>query len=426
MPRNNFILMLLSWLIAIVALAFLSNKAGHLMARAGLFRNAGDAPRITKTDGNARTRPSASRAQAARPGQVETVMKKLMLLSNNSADLESDWDGHAAIDRLLERLTAGELSELYDRLDGSGDFVISMMSRKVGARWAAMDPEGAVKAALAKSKTYGRFYAVSILSDWAADHPQEALVWLDAEGGDDPALEKAKETCRFNLLLEMAERDFTLAKDEVTKMDEKISAGILHNWGYMHVTDPAMRGKLIEYVKSTGRPGDFAALNDGLVKAWPDNDPLGLMNHLQELQEYLESDAVPAAARSETDAAAVGVAIRREYHDAALEWWMGRYSQSRETPQPLREAMRYWTGHSPEVAVQWLAEQPESPQRDALSALAVPVFFGKGQFPKAAEIIERINDPALRQAGIERLDLLWGGADPTAASAWKKSRAGGH
>ena len=101
---------------------------------------------------------------------------------------------------------------------------------------------------------------------------------------------------------------------------------------------------------------------------------------------------------------------------------MGRHAQSGETPEALRHAIHRWGTYKPDVAAQWLAEQPESPQKDALSAAAAPAFMKKERFPQAAEIIGGINDPALRQLGIERLEILWKEADPAAAKAWKEGR----
>ena len=104
---------------------------------------------------------------------------------------------------------------------------------------------------------------------------------------------------------------------------------------------------------------------------------------------------------------------------------MARYSQSAEAPKPLREAMNTWSRQKPEVAAQWLAAQPESPQRDALSGAAVSGFIGKNNFPKAAEIIELISDSELRQPAVERLEILWKEADPAAAKAWKDLKSDG-
>jgi hypothetical protein len=330
-----------------------------------------------------------------------------------------DWEAKSAIHRVLADLSPEDLGEIYARLTpqdepgGTHD-----LGRMVGARWAASDPDAAIKAAFAKSRMRGEFFASVIIREWSADHPREALEWLNTTELD-PRLAKRKDELKGNIVAGLSQRDFTLAKEELAKLGDKEAKDVIERWGHANVIDAAMREKLIDYAKSTGNPADFAALNRGLVSEWPQNDPLGLMNHLQDLQAYLESDAVPISSQPEADAAAVGIAIRREYHDAALEWWMGRYSQSNQAPEPLREAISKWCGEKPDVALQWLESQPESPQRDALSAAAAPVLLGKGNFAKAAEIIESINDAGLRQLGTERLEILWKEKDPGAAAAWK-------
>ena len=430
MSRNKrSLLMALVWLAAVAAIGFLGNRAGHVMARAGYFRDAAQGPQTAAatrgTDGSGKPQRQRTQAVPARVGAVDAAMEKLRLVSRNYGDVLLDWETQGAISGILEDLSTQELAELFARLETEDDTGgMNDVAKMVGVRWAASDPDAAIHAALAKSKTRGEYFALSIFRDWAADHTREALAWLDTAELD-PRLQERKDDMRAGIVQGMAERDFTLAKEELAKLGEKSAREVMQSWGVNYVEDAAMREKLIEYAKSTGRPADFAAMNGGLVRAWPENDPLGLMNHLQDLQDYLESDAVPAAARPEVDAAAVGIAIQREYHEAALEWWMARYSQSSEAPKPLREAMNTWSRQKPEVAAQWLAAQPESPQRDALSGAAVSGFIGKNNFPKAAEIIELISDSELRQPAVERLEILWKEADPAAAKEWKDLKSDG-
>ena len=425
MLRNNrFLRGPLPWLIAIALLGFLGNRAGHLIARAGYFRVTDDGERTAVQGGGGRdhpARPQRVSSAPARRGAVDAALEKLHEISRNSPGIYVDWEAQAAIQRVLAELTPEELGELYARLDGQDETGgLDDLSRLVGARWAASDPDAAIKAALAKSKMRGEHYAIGIFREWAADHPREALAWLDAAEMD-PRMAKRKDEMRGGIVSGLVERDFALAKEEFAKLDTATADDVMNYWGISYVVDAAMREKLIEYAKSTGRPGDFAALNQGLVREWPENDPLGLLHHLEDLRDYLESDAVPAGSRPETDAAAVGIAIQREYHDAAMEWWMGRYSQSAETPQTLREAMRTWSRQKPDVTLQWLAAQPDSPQRDVLGAVAMAAYLEASQFPRAAAMMESIHDPGLRQAGMERLEMLWTEQDPAAAEAWKNT-----
>ena len=109
----------------------------------------------------------------------------------------------------------------------------------------------------------------------------------------------------------------------------------------------------------------------------------------------------------------------REYTGPALEWWMERYGQSPDTPAPMRAAISQWVQKYPDAARQWFDQQPESPQRDALNAAAIPAFLSQGKFSEAARSIAGIRDPALRQPAVERLEILWKIQDPAAAAAWQ-------
>lgn len=421
MPRNKRLLLTtLLWLVAVGTLAYLGNSAGHLLARAGYFRTAsGPASSSVESDVG---RPERQRRQAApATDKVDKALERLRSITRNSASVHGDWEARLMIQDVLSGLNAAELGLLFMRLEVQDEIGgVTDLTRAVGVAWATLDPDAAIAAALAKSRMRGEFFAVGIIRDWGADHPREALAWLNGSALD-PTVEKTKEELKASIVSGLVERDFDLAKGELAKMDPNESKRVIDKWGRDYVVDAAIREKLVEYTKSTGNPADFAALNQGMVRAWPENDPLGLMNHLQDLQTYLESDAVPAAARPETDAAAVGIAIRREYHDVALEWWMDRYSRSTEAPAPLRQAMNEWTRNKTAVATHWLANQQPSPQRDALSAAAAPVLLSSGKFNEAAELIGNINDPALRLAGTERLEMFRKDKDPSAAEAWKKS-----
>ena len=193
----------------------------------------------------------------------------------------------------------------------------------------------------------------------------------------------------------------------------------------MYIDDPAMRGRLLDFAKTTGRPGDYAELNYHLISNWPQEDVIGTIDHLQQLKGYLESGSIPAEARAEVDSTAVAAAIHREYDRPALEWWMERYGDSRELTTPMRDAMVGWAHKYPDKMLQWFSEQPPSPQRDALANSVVPSLVQQKKFAEAAGTIETIQDPEYRQSATERLDFLWREADPAAAAAWKAAVEGG-
>jgi len=187
----------------------------------------------------------------------------------------------------------------------------------------------------------------------------------------------------------------------------------------MYADDPLMRGRLLEFAKSTGNPRDHAELNHELLTAWPQEDTAGMMNYLYELKDYQESGAIPADKRLETDGTAVAAAIYREYDQAALMWWMQEHSDSREAPGPMREAMAQWQNKYPDKVQAWFDEQPPSVQRDALASALIPGLIQKQQFTDAARWIGGMQDAEIRQDSSERLMLLWSEQDANAAAEWK-------
>ena len=199
----------------------------------------------------------------------------------------------------------------------------------------------------------------------------------------------------------------------------------MSNWAALYADDPVMRNRLIDFAKSTSNPKDYAELNAGLLQRWPQEDAMGMMSYLQELQSYLESDAVPAAARPQVDASAVGVAIFREYDGPALKWWMERYGDSRETPAPMKSAMADWMKKYPDKAMQWFQEQPAGLQRDSLTSSVIPALITMKRFDDAARSIENIQDPVFRQNSAQRLNILWSEQDPAAAKTWRENLPAG-
>jgi hypothetical protein len=71
---------------------------------------------------------------------------------------------------------------------------------------------------------------------------------------------------------------------------------------------------------------------------------------------------------------------------------------------------------------QWFAEQPESPQRDALNAAAATTYTANSKFQEAARRLDQINDPKIRQSAVERLNFVWSAKDAQAAAAWRTTQ----
>jgi hypothetical protein len=334
----------------------------------------------------------------------------------NCPDLTCDWEATAAVDGILADLSAEELAQIYAGIDVVADRALAI---KIGAAWAAKDPVAALKAALAK--TPGNNATVArVFGEWAQNQPAAALAWLDSPGCP-PELSGSKDALYQSAIGDLIERDFPLATGTIAKMSPDGAAEVLKDWGKTYSGDPAMRDQLVDFAKATGRPQDYAALNTAMVKSWPQEDSLGMMNYLIGLKGYLESGAVSTETRPAIDAAAVGASIYREYDRPALEWWMDRYSGSAEVPTPLAAAFADWYRKAPEKVNQWLAEQPPSQQLDGLHASLIPSLADSNNMVKAVENVTAISDPTLQSLTADRLALLWSNRDPQAAAQWRAS-----
>jgi hypothetical protein len=426
MSPNNRLLFCSVGLLGLMSLAWLGNRAGHSMARAGWFQSTLVSAKDTGTGLLPPDRPQSAPVSTV---QTASALKRLRAIVAASPQLASDWEARAQVDDILAKLSADELSAIYAELEIGLDYNFQFLAQKVGVAWAKKDPSAALAAAQAKRSLYGygASFAAGIFKDWAADEPSAALAWLDSRDLS-AELAEMKAQLRGRALSDLVGRDFDLATSEFLKLDPNKndgfdSHGVLASWAGVYADDPAMRERLVEFAKSTGRPDDYAQLNSSLLRAWPQKDADAMRVYLEGLRDYLNSDAVPVEARPKVDATAVGAAIYREYTGPALEWWMGRYSQSSETPQALRGSIAAWVQKYPDQVRQWFDEQPPSPQRDSLSTTVVTTLAARGKFQEAAGMLQGINDSKLRQSATERLDFAWTQKSPQEAAAWRAGRA---
>jgi hypothetical protein len=406
---------MLLWLALAAALLFAGNWAGHRVARSGILgyhRSSADLSRDPVAGISAPPRPPAEPVRADR---LAAATQRLMALRRGSPNLQWDCEALGEMDRILSTLSASELAALYDQMDVSVGMFDYTFASKVGAYWAAKDPDAAIRAALAKSASHGELLAILAFQEWSADHPDAALAWLKTAGLPD----KLAENFRHHLLTFLIDRDFPVASSEFLQTKGEEAGQLIQTWGQTYSDDPDMREKLVDFAKGTGRPEDYAKLNAGLLESWPQDDALGMLNYIRGLKDYLESGAVPAESRAASDGAAVAAAMGREYTGPALEWWMERHAGDASAPEALSVAIQAWTYKTPDAAVQWLAQQPESPQRDALNASAMAPLVNTGHYAEAAKSVANIRDPEIQQRAIERLDYLWTGKDPGGAAAWR-------
>jgi hypothetical protein len=423
MPRAKSLLKAGLLLGLLILLAIGGKLAGKHLARSGILHRSKPVARLAAGNGEPKDDGNTGPVRA---DLVATSLRRLKALATGSPKLHVDWEAQAQMDAIIAKLSAAELAEVCAGLrpltvGSENDFILL---QKVGAAWMAKDPDAALKAVLVKADaSHGDYLVQEVFRDWARDDPRAALAWLD-KAELPPGREDLKERFRRFTVMDLVERDFELATTEFLKTDpssklEHEYGSPLQNWAHTYLDDPAMRNRLVEFTKSTGRSRDYADLNYYLLRQWPQEDAMGMLNYLHELRGYLESDAVPAAERPAVDAKAVAVAIHREYDRPALEWWMERYGDSRDTPAPMRQAMSEWTQKYPDKVLQWFEEQPPSPQRDALASSVIPALIQQKKFQEAAGTIANMQDAAYRQAAVERLEILWSEQDAAAAAAWK-------
>ncbi|MCW1914135.1 hypothetical protein OJ996_11145 [Luteolibacter sp. GHJ8] len=400
-------------------LAYGGKKAGQQIARSGII--ARPVPKAKATAGADTSTPSRTTSEPAREGVAASALKRLEALASGSPNYTIDWEAQMQMDAIIAKLNAAELAEVFAGLKAGPTLYI--LGEKVGVAWMAKDPDAALRAALVKTPDGRGSFAHRIFAAWSADEPRAAIEWLNTATLPEKPADLA-ESLRGGAVIGLVERDFELATTEFLKMKEnkmgdhgfRDPMGV---WGHLYADDPAMRERLVAFAKTTGRPEDYAALNQSLLKQWPQEDAMGMMTYMYELRDYLESGAVAGEKSPQVDGTAVAAAIYREYDRPALEWWMERYADSRETSAPMRDAMSGWTNKYPEKVLQWFEEQPPSAQRDALASATIPTLGRNGKFEEAARAVEMIQDPANRQAAAERLEIFWKDKDAAAAAAWR-------
>ncbi|MCW1884625.1 hypothetical protein OKA04_07760 [Luteolibacter flavescens] len=421
MPRAKTILSACLLVAVIGGLSWSCREAGKRMARAGWFHGgagARDASPPVPVRG-----ASTVNVVDRRPDAAANALLRLTHLCEGSIYLASDWETQAEVKSILEGLSAEELAEIFRMMEE--DFTHSplgksfLLGRLLMEEWVRKDPAAALVAAF----RHPRLGPAEAFTSWSMADAASALAWLESESF--PAeLAKKKDELREAALRPLLGRDFALASAEFLKLppggtEWQGRAGLMRGWAADVVHDPALREQLVAFAKTTGHPGDHSRMNDSLLRAWPQEDALGMLTYLNELRDYMETADVPADQRPGFDAMAVGAAIYREYDRPALEWWMERHADQPEVPGALQDAMIQWRAKYPDKVAQWMAEQPPSLQRDAMQASFIPSLATSGKMEEAAQIIQDIADPGLRQSAIERLDYMWSRYDATAAEEWR-------
>ncbi|MDB6080468.1 MAG: hypothetical protein JWO82_4215, partial [Akkermansiaceae bacterium] len=261
MPRTKPLLSGLLIVAGIAALSVAGNWAGRKIARAGLFPSswttAGPSAQAASPALPPRPRPAA----AVRQDHLAAALKRLKAMVADSPNLALDFEACAAVDAILADLSAEELAEVYAGINPSLD---SLLALKVGARWAALDPTSAMKAILAKTPGSG-FNAIRVFNEWGNDQPAAALAWLASTDAPE-ALGEYKEVMQGNLLGSLVTRDYELATATFKTLAPDAASQVMDAWGSQCAGDPALRDRLVDFAKGTGKPLDYANLNRSMVQ----------------------------------------------------------------------------------------------------------------------------------------------------------------
>ena len=279
-------------LLFLILLGIGGKLAGKHLARSGILHRSTSAAKAAA--GSAGPKASGS-TEPVRADLVATSLRRLEALAAGSPSLHVDWEAQAQMDAIIAKLSAAELAEVFAGLEalvvtGPWDLVLA---EKVGVAWMAKDPDAALKAALAKEESFRWGSLVqTIFGSWVQNDPRAAMAWLDAAEVP-PGHPDLKEELRRFAVMGVVERDFELATAEYLKSDPSVKLkegyGPMQAWAYGYGDDPAMRNRLVEFAKSTGRPQDYAELNYHLLWNWTQEDAMGMLSYLHELRDYLES-----------------------------------------------------------------------------------------------------------------------------------------
>ncbi|GAA5480921.1 hypothetical protein [Haloferula sargassicola] len=393
---------------ALACLAWLGSEAGKRVARAGWLHGRADKAETLGSDFAVPARPG----KASSPDEEFAVSKTADELEELLGDSHAggcDWHRELRAQGILESLGPDELAALFQELEGRIAEPWSRLLNVVLLEWARRDPAAAFAAT---ADQYSR--AASVFAQWAMEDPTQALAWLDSEDCP-PEVEKCRDRMRAQALSEILERDFELATSELLKLPSddhrggeswlKTRESVLSRWAYSALVDPALRDRLVDFVKTTGVPEDHARLNEEMLRRWSQDDAMGMLTYLYELRDYLEVADFPAEKRPALEAEAVGAAIYREYDGPALEWWMGRHAESTEVPAALNHALSSWYQKYPDKVRGWFEGQADSPQRDAMLAGLIPSIAIRDA-AEAERMLEGIRDPDLHDRAAERLDYM--------------------
>jgi len=274
---------------------------------------------------------------------------------------------------LLAKATPGEVRQAsWQYLDAVTNAYVRKDSA-AAAEWAAALPAGARAGALG-----------IVAKSWAADDPQAALAWLEANS-ERLAIDKEKPLGQ-EADPRMAAFGSWLQRDEgaARAWSEGLPAGEMRN---------AAEAQLILLLAQTGR-GIEAAQRSAAFSA----DPAGEISS-RVATELARTDPISAAK------------------------WAAELPAGKAQERAVTETVTRWTLQDPPAVRRWLEQFAPSEVRDR----AIATYAGTlaiADPPTATPWVMQVSDPLRRTQAAQNLFWRWDLSDPAAARAWLRAVPG--
>lgn len=393
--------------------ALLASAAGYSTGRVVRWSPSAEIARVAQADSlheetaSEPGSPSAASSPAERAAYVARMRDKLIRMWRTSPSIR-DWELRRETHRLLAKLTADELAELYQAQDW-GTLGEMWLRQAYLTEWAIKDGPAAVTRSVKKGEADNN--ACSAFATWAFHDPDAALVWL-RDVQLPPPLANSKDSIRLHFLSAFAQVDFQRVSEEFAYMSPKGRTMMLSSLTRQGASDPEFAAKVSELSKQYMDPKGALVVERSLLSNMAQSDPAAA------------NDRIAKMDLPEADTAELYLAVLRGQSSnqpaKAFAGWLARNPSVENLPGNLVPVMdqSFWSDEGRKEMTGWLDSLPAGPARDAFYEHATRLVAANGGFEKAATYADAISDPAKRVSAIKTLRNMWTGRNPEAAGAW--------
>lgn len=337
---------------------------------------------------------------------LEAIRQRLLKLYGNHPNPMSDWRLKAEAHRLLEKMSADELADLYRLIRHDNHY----LTREVEAAWARKDGPGAVQGVMEGHVTGASLRAHEPFQIWGQQDVEVALDWLDSE--DLPAsVRKRAQSLRLNFIREYALVDFDRTLRELSRFDGRDKQHLLESWAAFGERDAGIAGKMAAYLET--HPEDRMIALKGKISGMAQKDGTAAQAYIATLD----------LTRQEREALDLEVALKeRSDEDVSLPYqtWMARNPDMTELPEDFWHSFQWSFTVRQDHMEKWMDGLGEGPVRDQIYGRSIRMLAARNSFEKAAAYTEGIADPVLRSEAVATLSERWQAADPVKAKAWQE------